>query len=92
MAFVAIYTFGRLKHPYEHPASREFFEVGYEVMRQAAKSGRRLRMCPGRRLSRDTTIIFNMDLLLLRLTISTLLMKLGRHTLLNNLGQFSCFR
>ena len=39
MAFVAIYTVGRLKHPYEHPASREFFEVGYEVIRQAAKSG-----------------------------------------------------
>jgi hypothetical protein len=33
MAFVAIYTVGRLKHPYEHPASREFFEVGYEVIR-----------------------------------------------------------
>ncbi|MGF6949205.1 hypothetical protein QF028_001710 [Neobacillus sp. B4I6] len=39
MAFVAIYTVGRLKHPYEHHASREFFEVGYEVIRQAAKSG-----------------------------------------------------
>ncbi|QIZ09137.1 DUF3291 domain-containing protein [Priestia megaterium] len=39
MAFVAIYTVGRLKHRYEHPASREFFEVGYEVIRQAAKSG-----------------------------------------------------
>jgi hypothetical protein len=39
MAFVAIYTVGRLKHQYEHPASREFFEVGYEVIRQAAKSG-----------------------------------------------------
>jgi hypothetical protein len=39
MAFVAIYTVGRLKHPYEHPASREFFEVGYDVIRQAAKSG-----------------------------------------------------
>ncbi|WP_413305556.1 DUF3291 domain-containing protein [Bacillus sp. 1P10SD] len=39
MAFVAIYTVGRLKHPYEHPASREFYEVGYKVMRQAAISG-----------------------------------------------------
>ncbi|PFO09378.1 hypothetical protein COJ85_01870 [Bacillus sp. AFS076308] len=39
MAFVAIYTVGRLKHPYEHPASREFFEVGYDVIRQAVKSG-----------------------------------------------------
>jgi hypothetical protein len=38
MPFVAIYTVGRLKHPYEHPASREFFEKGYEVMRQAEKS------------------------------------------------------
>jgi hypothetical protein len=39
MAFVAIYTVGRLKHPNEHPASREFFEVGNELIRQAAKSG-----------------------------------------------------
>lgn len=39
MAVVAIYTVGRLKHPEEHPASREFFEVGYEVYRQAAKTG-----------------------------------------------------
>ena len=30
MAFVAIYTVGRLKHPHEHPTSREFFEVGFE--------------------------------------------------------------
>lgn len=39
MAFVAIYTVGRLKHPNEHPASREFFEVGNELIQQAAKSG-----------------------------------------------------
>lgn len=39
MSFVSIYTVGRLSHPYEHPASREFFKVGYEVMRQAAKTG-----------------------------------------------------
>ncbi|QCJ42536.1 DUF3291 domain-containing protein [Bacillus sp. S3] len=39
MAFVAIYTVGSLKHPYEHPASREFFEVGYKIMRQASISG-----------------------------------------------------
>ncbi|WP_409300476.1 DUF3291 domain-containing protein [Peribacillus sp. SCS-155] len=39
MAFVVSYTVGRLKHPYEHPASREFFEVGYQVLRQAAISG-----------------------------------------------------
>ena len=39
MAFVAIYTVGRLTHPYEHPASREFYEVGYKVMRQATNSG-----------------------------------------------------
>jgi hypothetical protein len=39
MAFVAIYTVGRLKHPNEHPASREFFEVGYKVMMQAEFSG-----------------------------------------------------
>jgi hypothetical protein len=39
MAFVAIYTVGKLKHPYEHPASREFFEVGNEAIRQAARSG-----------------------------------------------------
>lgn len=40
MAFVAIYTVGRLRQPYEHPASREFFEVGYKIMRQASMSGR----------------------------------------------------
>jgi hypothetical protein len=39
MAFVTIYTVGKLDHPYDHPASREFFEVGYEVIRQASKTG-----------------------------------------------------
>lgn len=39
MALVSIYTVGRLNHPYDHPASREFFEVGNEVFRQATKSG-----------------------------------------------------
>ncbi|CRK84823.1 DUF3291 domain-containing protein [Neobacillus massiliamazoniensis] len=35
MALVSIYTVGRLNHPYDHPASREFFKVGNEVYRQA---------------------------------------------------------
>jgi len=39
MAMVAIYTVGRLKHPYDHPASREFYRVGNDVFRQAIKSG-----------------------------------------------------
>jgi hypothetical protein len=39
MAFVSIYTVGRLNHHYDHPVSREFYEVGYQVMRQAAKTG-----------------------------------------------------
>lgn len=39
MALVSIYTVGRLSHPYNHPASREFFQVGDEVYRQATKSG-----------------------------------------------------
>lgn len=39
MALVSIYTVGRLNHPYDHPASREFFEVGNDVFRQATKSG-----------------------------------------------------
>lgn len=43
MAVVAIYTVGRLKHSNEHPATREFFEVGYEVISQAAKSGHLLK-------------------------------------------------
>jgi hypothetical protein len=43
LAFVAIYTGGRLKHPEEHPASREFYEAGYEVIRQAAKTGHLLK-------------------------------------------------
>jgi Domain of unknown function (DUF3291) len=39
MALVSIYTVGRLNHPYDHPASREFFKVGTEIFRQAIKSG-----------------------------------------------------
>jgi hypothetical protein len=39
MAFVSIYTVGRLNYPYDHPASQEFFEVGYEVMRRAGRTG-----------------------------------------------------
>ncbi|TCN20525.1 DUF3291 domain-containing protein [Mesobacillus foraminis] len=39
MTFVSIYTIGRLNHPYDHPASREFYEVGNEVFRQATGSG-----------------------------------------------------
>jgi hypothetical protein len=39
MALVAIYTVGRLHHPYDHPVSRDFFEKGYKVMRQAYGSG-----------------------------------------------------
>ncbi|MCC3359283.1 DUF3291 domain-containing protein [Bacillus sp. REN16] len=39
MAFVSIYTVGGLRHPYDHPASREFYEMGYKVMRQAYLSG-----------------------------------------------------
>ncbi|MDR7079885.1 hypothetical protein J2Y03_004943 [Neobacillus niacini] len=39
MALVSIYTVGRLNHPYDHPASREFYEMGYKVMRQASVSG-----------------------------------------------------
>ncbi|MCA1057483.1 DUF3291 domain-containing protein [Rossellomorea aquimaris] len=39
MAFVSIYTVGRLNQPYDHPTSREFYEMGYKVMRQAYLSG-----------------------------------------------------
>lgn len=39
MALIAIYTVGRLNHPYDHPVSREFYEMGYKVMRQAYLSG-----------------------------------------------------
>lgn len=39
MALVSIYTVGRLNHPYDHHASREFYEMGYKVMRQASVSG-----------------------------------------------------
>lgn len=39
MIFVSIYTVGRLKYPYDHPTSREFYEMGYKVMRQAYVSG-----------------------------------------------------
>ncbi|RLQ92262.1 DUF3291 domain-containing protein [Falsibacillus albus] len=40
MAFVSIYTVGRLKHANDHPASQEFFEVGDSVFRQANDSGK----------------------------------------------------
>lgn len=49
MAFVAIYTVGRLKHPEGHPASREFFEVGNEVMREAARTGDLIKEFPPNR-------------------------------------------
>jgi hypothetical protein len=39
MALVSIYTVGKLNHPYDHPKSREFYEMGYKVMRQAYVSG-----------------------------------------------------
>ncbi|MDM5249731.1 DUF3291 domain-containing protein [Lysinibacillus sp. G4S2] len=39
MALVSIYTVGRLNHPYDHPTSRDFYQVGNEVYRQATKSG-----------------------------------------------------
>lgn len=39
MAFISIYTIGRLNFPYDHPTSREFFDIGYKVMRQAYVSG-----------------------------------------------------
>lgn len=39
MAMVSIYTVGRLNHPNDHPASREFYRVGNDVFRQAIKSG-----------------------------------------------------
>lgn len=57
MAFVAIYTVGRLKHSHEHPASREFFEVGNEVIRQAAKTGDLIKeFSPNRVLFPENTI------------------------------------
>ncbi|WP_338452795.1 DUF3291 domain-containing protein [Niallia oryzisoli] len=39
MAFVSIYTVGRLNHPYDHPVSRGFYEMGYKVMLQASVTG-----------------------------------------------------
>ncbi|THE13026.1 DUF3291 domain-containing protein [Bacillus timonensis] len=39
MALIAIYTVGRLNQPYDHPVSRDFYEFGYKVMRQAYVSG-----------------------------------------------------
>jgi Domain of unknown function (DUF3291) len=39
MAFISIYTVGRLSQPYDHPVSRGFYEMGYKVMRQASVSG-----------------------------------------------------
>ncbi|WP_449538903.1 DUF3291 domain-containing protein [Ferdinandcohnia sp. Marseille-Q9671] len=39
MALVSIFTIGMLKQPYDHPESRNFYEIGYKVMRQAYVSG-----------------------------------------------------
>jgi hypothetical protein len=39
LAFVSIFTVGRLEYPYEHPVSRDFYEIGYKVMRQANGTG-----------------------------------------------------
>lgn len=39
MAFVSIYTVGRLNHPHDHPATREFYQVGNEIYREAMKTG-----------------------------------------------------
>ncbi|UTE76855.1 DUF3291 domain-containing protein [Rossellomorea sp. KS-H15a] len=39
MAFISIYTIGRLRNPYDHPSSRGFYDMGYKVMRQAYASG-----------------------------------------------------
>ncbi|ALC91726.1 hypothetical protein AM500_19520 [Bacillus sp. FJAT-18017] len=39
MALISIFTYGKLNHPYDHPASRDFYEMGYKVMRQAYVSG-----------------------------------------------------
>ncbi|WP_235842087.1 DUF3291 domain-containing protein [Neobacillus fumarioli] len=39
MTLVSIYTVGRLNHPLDYPNSREFFQVGNEIYRQATKTG-----------------------------------------------------
>jgi len=39
VALVSIYTVGWLKQAYDHPASREFFEVGNDIYLQASSSG-----------------------------------------------------
>ena len=35
MSLVSIYTVGRLKHPIDHPASLEFYEVGNDIFGKA---------------------------------------------------------
>ena len=39
IAYVSIYTTGRLSYLYGHPVSRDFYITGAKVMRQAAQTG-----------------------------------------------------
>jgi len=80
MSFVAIYTVGRLKHPYEHPASREFFETGYEVMRQAYRSGQLIKEFSSDGVPFPEEVIKGEGLPILTLTVWKSLQSLSRFT------------
>lgn len=69
MAFIAIYTVGRLKHPDGHPSTREFFQVGSEVSRQAAKSGHLIKEFSPNRVRFPEEIVKGEGLPILTLTV-----------------------
>ena len=80
MAFIAIYTIGRLKHPDGHPATLEFFKVGSEVLLQAAKSGHLIKEFSPNRVRFPKEVINGEGLPILTLTVWKSIQPLYRFT------------
>lgn len=80
MALVSIYTVGRLNQPYDHPASREFFEVGNKVYRQASESGHLIEMFSPKGVSFPEEAIKGDGVPILTLTVWKSLQSLYRFT------------
>ncbi len=69
MAFIAILTVGRLKLPDGHSATREFFTVGSELTRQAARSGHLIKEFSPNRVRLPEGVIKGEGLPILTLTV-----------------------
>lgn len=80
MALVSIYTVGRLNQPYDHPASREFFNVGNEIYRQASKSGHLIEAFSSNKVSFPEEAIKGKGSPILTLTVWRSLQSLYRFT------------